>query len=146
MFASCSRFALVVAVAGFMISGLPARADTLNYTATMTAASEVPVTASKGAGTLTATYDTATKTLSWKGAYTDLTGAESAAHFHGPAAAGASAGVALPIDAAKSPFEGSAPLTDAQAADLAAGMWYVNIHTAANPKGEIRGQVVKGGM
>ncbi|HZX84937.1 MAG TPA: CHRD domain-containing protein, partial [Reyranella sp.] len=31
----------------------------------------------------------------------------------------------------------------AQAADLAAGRWYFNIHTAANPPGEIRGQVTK---
>ena len=44
---------------------------------------------------------------------------------------------------ATSPVEGSATLTDAQAADLVAGKYYVNIHTAANPGGEIRGQVTK---
>src|SRR6266851_816002 len=43
-----------------------------------------------------------------------------------------------------SPIKGSATLTDAQAADLTAGRWYFNIHTAANKGGEIRGQVVKG--
>ena len=42
-----------------------------------------------------------------------------------------------------SPATGSATLTDAQAADLMAGRWYVNIHTAANRGGEIRGQVEK---
>ena len=42
-----------------------------------------------------------------------------------------------------SPFKGSAKLTDAQASDLMAGRWYVNIHTAANPGGELRGQLVK---
>jgi hypothetical protein len=42
------------------------------------------------------------------------------------------------------PFEGTAILTDAQAADLLAGRWYVNVHTAAHPEGEIRGQVQKG--
>ena len=42
-----------------------------------------------------------------------------------------------------SPVEGSATLTDAQAADLMAGKYYINIHTAANPGGEIRGQVTK---
>ena len=41
-----------------------------------------------------------------------------------------------------SPLQGSATLTDAQAADLMAGRWYVNIHTAANPNGEIRGQLL----
>ena len=35
------------------------------------------------------------------------------------------------------------PLTDAQAEELMAGKWYVNIHTAANKAGEIRGQVTK---
>jgi hypothetical protein len=39
--------------------------------------------------------------------------------------------------------DGSATLTDAQAADLLAGKDYINIHTAANPGGEIRGQVTK---
>ena len=42
-----------------------------------------------------------------------------------------------------SPARGKATLTDAQAADLMAGRWYVNIHTAANKGGEIRGQVTK---
>ena len=41
-------------------------------------------------------------------------------------------------------MDGSATLTDAQTADLAAGKWYVNVHTAANKDGEIRGQLVKG--
>jgi hypothetical protein len=39
--------------------------------------------------------------------------------------------------------QGSATLTDAQAADLLAGRYYINIHTAATPAGEIRGQVTK---
>ena len=40
-------------------------------------------------------------------------------------------------------FEGSATLTDAQADELLAGKWYVNVHTAANKGGEVRGQVTK---
>jgi CHRD domain len=52
--------------------------------------------------------------------------------------------VMIPIqNIATSPAEGSATLTDAQAADLTAGRLYVNVHTAANPGGEIRGQVTK---
>ena len=57
---------------------------------------------------------------------------------------GKNAGVAVAIpNATSSPTEGSATLTDAQAADLMAGKYYVNIHTTANPGGEIRGQVTK---
>jgi hypothetical protein len=42
-----------------------------------------------------------------------------------------------------SPIHGSKVLTDAQITDLEAGKWYVNVHTAANPGGEIRGQVTQ---
>ena len=41
-----------------------------------------------------------------------------------------------------SPIKGSATLTDTQIAQLEAGKWYINIHTAANKGGEIRGQLV----
>ena len=49
--------------------------------------------------------------------------------------------VAVAIAGTASPLEGSATLTDAQAADLTSGKWYVNVHTATNKGGEIRGQV-----
>jgi hypothetical protein len=114
--------------------------------ADLKAASEVPPNDSKGSGSMTATYDTAGKKLSYKGSYSGLTGAATAAHFHGPAEPGNSAGVQIPVfsDAtAKSPFEGEATRTDAQASDLMAGKWYFNVHTAANKGGEIRGQVTK---
>jgi hypothetical protein len=105
-------------------------------------ASEVPPTTSTGKGTADIDYDPATKKLSWKVSYSGLTGPATAAHFHGPAEAGKNAGVAVPIpNIGTSPAEGSATLTDAQAADFTAGKYYVNIHTAANPGGELRGQV-----
>ena len=106
--------------------------------------SEVPANASAATGTADIDYDPASKKLSWKLTYSGLSGAATAAHFHGPAEAGKNAGVAVAIpNATSSPSEGSATLTDAQAADLMAGKYYVNIHTAANPGGEIRGQVTK---
>ncbi len=106
--------------------------------------SENPPTTSAGTGEADIDYDAATKKLTWKLTYSGLTGPATAAHFHGPAEAGKNAGVAVAIpNATTSPNEGSATLTDAQAADLEAGKYYVNIHTAANPGGEIRGQVTK---
>jgi hypothetical protein len=74
------------------------------------------------------------------GSYSGLSGPATAAHFHGPAPKGQNAGVVIPADAAKSPFGGSATLSDAQAADLAKGNWYFNIH-CGEQGGEIRGQV-----
>ena len=97
--------------------------------------SEVPPNTSAGTGTADVDFDAASKKLTWKLTYSGLTGPASAAHFHGPAEAGKNAGVAVAIPNATS--------TDAQAADLMAGKYYINVHTAANPGGEIRGQVTK---
>jgi hypothetical protein len=135
MFATLA-FATIVAFAG------PAFAD--KYKAALDAKSENPPNASTATGTADINYDPATKKLSWKVTYSGLSGPATAAHFHGPAEAGKNAGVAVAIpNAGTSPVEGSATLNDAQAADLAAGKYYVNIHTQANPGGEIRGQVTK---
>ena len=112
--------------------------------ATLDGASEVPPVTTAGKGSADVDFDPATKKLSWKLTYSGLSGPATAAHFHGPGEPGKNAGVAVAIpNAASSPVEGSATLTDAQAADLAAGKYYVNVHTAANPGGEIRGQVTK---
>jgi hypothetical protein len=120
----------------------PAFAEKLK--ATLDGASEVPPNTSAGKGTADIDYDAASKKLTWKLTYSGLSGPATAAHFHGPAEAGKNAGVAVAIPGATaSPAEGSATLTDAQAADLIAGKYYVNVHTAANPGGEIRGQVTK---
>ncbi|MGA9007371.1 MAG: CHRD domain-containing protein, partial [Xanthobacteraceae bacterium] len=88
-----------------------------------------------------------TKELTWSGTFSGLTGPATAAHFHGPAEPGKNAGVAIWISekgkTLDSPLKGSATLTDAQASDLQAGLMYANVHTAANPGGELRGQLVK---
>ena len=142
-----SRSALAAAFAGSLCTGLfsvAARAETLMFHATLTAAAEVPPKTSGGTGKLEATLDTDSKTLHYTVTYSGLTGPATAAHFHGPAMAGANAGVAVPIKDPASGAKASAVLTDAQIADLEAGKWYVNVHTAANPAGEIRGQVEKG--
>ncbi|TFV80737.1 CHRD domain-containing protein [Bradyrhizobium frederickii] len=120
----------------------PASAEKLK--ATLDGKSEVPAIASSATGTADLDYDAASKKLSWTVTYSGLSGPATAAHFHGPAEAGKNAGVAVAIpNAASSPVKGEATLTDAQAADLLGGKYYINIHTAANPGGEIRGQVTK---
>jgi hypothetical protein len=112
--------------------------------ATLDGKSEVPPNASPATGSADVDFDAATKKLSWKLTYSGLSGPATAAHFHGPAEAGKAAGVKVPIpNATSSPAEGSAVLTDDQIADLTAGKYYINVHTAANPGGEIRGQVTK---
>ena len=105
-------------------------------------ANEVPANSSPATGTVDAVLNKDTNLLRWKVSYTGLTGPATAGHFHGPAAATANAGVVLGWATAESGSEGSATLTAAQAADLMAGRWYANIHTKANPGGEIRGQMM----
>ena len=135
---------LMAGCAILALAGSPLAAEMMMKTE-LSAAQEVPPVESAATGTADVTYDDATKTLTWTVEYSGLTGPATAAHFHGPAKEGENAGVSIPIDDLESPMEGSATLSDEQAQQLMDGLLYVNIHTAANPKGEIRGQV-KAGM
>jgi len=136
-----ARSALFLSAFAAALALSPALADTMKYKASLTGAGETPANDSPGTGTIEATYDSAAGTLSWSGSYSGLTGPEAAAHFHGPAAAGVNAPVLVPVDAAKSPFEGSAKITEDVAKALADGKVYFNIHTAMHKGGEIRGQL-----
>jgi hypothetical protein len=137
------RGAAMVAALAFV--SFAARAETIKLKAMLDAATEVPAKTSSGTGTVTATLDTATELFTYHIEFKDLTGPATAAHFHGPAAVGANARPQVPIkmDPVVSPIDGTATLTADQAKDLLDGKWYFNVHTAANPGGEIRGQVVK---
>lgn len=121
----------------------PSLAAMVDLKADLKASDEVPPNESKGTGSVTATFDTDSNKLSWKGTISGLIGTVTAAHFHA-AEVGRNGAVAVPIMGAdKGSFEGSATLTDTQAEDLIAGRWYVNIHTTTYKAGEIRGQVTK---
>lgn len=103
------------------------------------------VTAGAGSGTLQLEGNTLTFSIQ----YTGLSGPATAAHIHGPATAEVAAGVMIDL----APFNGGAfgtsgtlagsvVLTPEQKALILSGKTYVNVHTAANAPGEIRGQVV----
>lgn len=116
--------------------------NTSAMTTRLSGASEVPPVTSSASGTVEASLNKQTNELSWTVTHTGLSGPATGAHFHGPAMAGANAGVVVPITGSlTSPIRGVASLTAAQVTDLMAGKWYVNLHTAANPNGEIRGQL-----
>ena len=138
-----SRAAAALTIGTMLATASPAFAEMMTMKVTLDAAQEVPPNDSAGKGTADVSFDTESKKLDWTFEYSGLTGDASAAHFHGPAAKGENADVAVPIEDAKSGAKGSATLTDAQAADLTAGRYYINVHTAAHPDGEIRGQVEK---
>ena len=133
------------AAALVMFAASAAGAATLHFSTVLKGGDEVPATDSKGTGKVDATLDTASKSFSYTVTYSGLTGPATMAHFHGPAAAGANAGVQVPVPMAAlaSPMKGTVALTDTQVADLEAGKWYFNIHTAAHPGGEVRGQLTE---
>ncbi|MCW5696538.1 MAG: CHRD domain-containing protein [Bauldia sp.] len=127
-------------------------ADSANFIAELSGANESPAVESDGTGTAYIAYNADTGSLIWTVTYSGLSGPVVGGHFHGPAGAGENAGVVLSLglfegmapdpEDLTSPINGSATITAEQAAQLQAGQWYVNLHTEANPGGEIRGQVV----
>lgn len=82
--------------------------------------------------------------------FTDLTGNVTLSHIHGFADTNTSAGVlytlhTLPgfnVSATSGGFIGIVNIADAHEANLLAGLTYINLHTSANPGGELRGQMV----
>lgn len=122
---------------------IPSLSTAATFMSKLSGEAETPPVTTMGTGTVEATYTPATKVLKWKVVYSGLSGAVTAAHFHGPAIPGQNAGVALPLSGKlDSPLVGEATLTEAQAVQVMAGQWYINLHTAANPKGEVRGQLI----
>jgi len=131
------------AAAALLVTGC---AQPMPFAGGLSGAQTVPPNSSAGTGTVTARVFPSTKAMTYKIEYAGLSGPATAAHFHGPAAPGANAGVVVPFASAASPITGGATLTDAQLADVMAGKWYANVHTAASPGGEIRGQLQQGVM
>jgi len=137
-----SGLACGVAVLALLVAG-QASAATLYFKAHLSGGGEAPANASAGQGELTARVDTDTKVLRYKVVYDGLSGPAVAAHFHGPARSGEDAPPVVMVSDPSSPISGEAVLTAAQLGELRKGLWYFNLHTAANPGGEIRGQVTQ---
>ncbi|WP_158856779.1 CHRD domain-containing protein [Lunatibacter salilacus] len=107
----------------------------------ITGGEEVPSNNSTATGVFNGTYDKTTKILTYTLTFTGLTPTNM--HFH-KGEIGVSGPVVIPISSAPytSPINSMTPaLTTEQESDLLNGLWYVNIHSAAFPPGEIRGQV-----
>ena len=136
----------------------------VTFKATMNGPSEVPATTSAGTGTFSATLDTVTNIFTYDVTFAGLTSAAILAHIHGPAtttqAAGTTvdfsslAGATFDLGATSGRGHGavvlsaSTSITSGMNGDslkklLFAGLTYVNIHTANNAAGEIRGQIIK---
>ena len=106
--------------------------------------SEVPPTQSRGSGYFEAVYRPSTKVLEYRLNLVGLSGPITTGYLQGPAGPGENAQQVAPINI---PIYGNTiwdgvTLTEEQAAQVLAGLWYVNVMTIQYPDGEIRGQIL----
>ena len=135
-------FALVVATALVLTAVSFGASRGMGWSATLTAAQEIPKQVVKTPAAKGAFHATLSgKTLTWKLTFSHLSGPALQAHIH-LGAMGKSGNVLIPLCApCKNGQTGKAKVTAAVIKDLGKHLLYVNVHTAKNPAGEIRGQV-----
>ena len=140
---SVAGAAVVLSLAAF--AGAASRMSPIMAGAKLTAAEEVPAqvvknTKASGSFSMDITGTEATFVLKFSG----LTGPATAAHIH-LGGMGKSGPVVVPLcGPCKSPVKGTVTISAALQKDLKTHTLYVNVHTAKNPNGEIRGQLSEG--
>jgi len=129
-----------------------------DFTVTLNGAQETPVNNSTASGLGTLTFDTTANTLTLNNiTYSGLSANSTAAHIHGPGAPGVGVGVLYgmsptytTLGSTSGSFSGTLTLTAGtgnfsipeQVSQLEGGLWYLNVHNANFPGGEIRGQIL----
>lgn len=118
----------------------------VEFGATLNEGQETPPTGVSATGTCEATYDTVTNILTYTLTWTGLTDVPTAMHFH-KADIGVPGGVEIPITgfaaSATGTLSSTATVEQEDENDLLEEKFYVNIHTALYPSGEIRGQMLQ---
>lgn len=135
-------------IAALAALALGAMASAQTFNITLDSAQEVPPNPSTGTGTGTVTLNVSTGALQINGTYTGMTSTVMAAHLHGPAAPGVSAGIMVGLavtGGTSGTYFGGGTLTPTQVTNVMNGLTYLNLHTAMFSGGEIRGQVVAPG-
>jgi Cu/Zn superoxide dismutase len=153
-----AALAAVIAAAGAVVacSSDPTAPQSTMYVARMSGANEVPRVTVGASGTATLTLTG--RTLSYVVTVNGLSGNAAASHIH-VGAAGSNGGIVVPFNAAGvqsgQVASGTVDLTqpisngttsisgDSLLTLLNNGLLYTNVHTAANPGGEIRGQITR---
>ena len=141
---ACSSKGLGVCGTVVLFMCTPARADLIEFTASLDGAQAASCsgTGSSGTGSGTFTLDTATGIVSYNVTISGLGSAGTLAHVHGPAAECASATPVYSLPPGSPKIGTSPPLTAKEQAEMIAGLHYVNIHTMDFVGGEIRGQIL----
>lgn len=127
---------------GALLTVTSASAEILHFRAKLAPASEAPPSQRRAEGVADLTLDTESKVLSWKVTYSGLSGPLIGAHFKAPPEPGSAVGATMDLaPPLTNPVVSSARLNDIQIGDLRAGLWSVNLLTAKNPHGELRGDL-----
>ena len=113
----------------------------VNFSATLSGASESSPNASTATGSSTGVYNMSTKILTVTTTYSGIT--VTVGHIH-KGEIGVSGPVEFPFIITASPIQfTSSALSTSEETDLMENKLYVNLHSAAYPGGEIRGQLIK---
>jgi hypothetical protein len=147
MIAAIVRTASLLAVlflAGCSLYLSEPRVPKTNLRANLNGSNEVPPTQSRGNGYFEAVYRPSTKVLEYRLNLVGLTGPITMGYLHGPANPGDNAQQVAPINIAiyDNTIWDGVTLTEEQAAEVIAGLWYVEVRTIQYPDGEIRGQIL----
>ena len=147
------RIGILALIAGLFALPATAKAAASGevWTATLSGGAEVPPVATSATGSATFVLSPDGTTIRYLVQYSGLSDALAAAHIH-LGAAGSNGGVMLPLAAGPSPMVGILDASDFLATGgvttfsgaleaIRAGTTYINLHTAANPAGELRGQL-----
>ncbi len=146
MIAARIRWA-VVAMAGlsFLACAALATAAPISFKVPLNGAEQVPPIKTGGSGTAELTWDPATRVVTWRVTYSDLSSPVTEAHFH-HGARGHNGPVVIWLSEkgkpVTGPIMGKATLSPTEARQFEDGDWYINVHTKDHTEGEIRGQVV----
>lgn len=118
--------------------------DVLYFDASLDGGQEVPAVMTAASGVAKINVSNTLDEISYNIVVDGLSGAITGAHFH-TGTLGNNGGVVMNLtdDVMGNHIMGSQPLTDDLLDMLLSGGIYLNIHTEANPSGEIRGQVYK---
>lgn len=147
------RLSLLASVAALLFLLVSCRENDLGVTlltktgVVMDGTQEVPAKPGAGNGTIDYTYNKTTRTLSYTVKWNSISGNPVAMHIHGVAPRGVNAGVIQTFSGFPASQTGTYTGTFfvdnvlVKEADLLSGAYYINLHTALNPGGEIRGQL-----
>lgn len=135
---------LAAVLAGLLLAGCAQfRAEEGElYGGALSGAQEVPPVATAGAGDAEVRFDPRSGLIHWRVTHAGLSGPVTGAHIHGPAGPGQNAGIVIPFGSiSANPITGQARIAPEQLGQLSSGQWYVNLHTARHPAGEVRAQL-----